>query len=189
MSCPSAFMEEAKAKAIGRAEVRLMDLSKLIEWVKLSPQYIGAIFIAACVLLFAPESIQASLGISTFVENYRSWIGAVFVASGALLISHLGAYFVSKVTAWNKKRLFVKYGKKRLHNLTPDGKGILRGYIQGHKRSQILSEFDGIAKGLVKVMIIYRASNIGSHSGFAYNIQPWAWDYLNQHLELLDDGE
>jgi hypothetical protein len=26
----------------------------------------------------------------------------------------------------------------------------------------------------------------GQVTGFPYNIQPWAWDYLNKHKKLLD---
>jgi hypothetical protein len=44
---------------------------------------------------------------------------------------------------------------------------------------------DGVVGGLDE-RVLYRASNLGqSVDYFAYNIQPWAWDYLNEHRKLL----
>jgi hypothetical protein len=45
---------------------------------------------------------------------------------------------------------------------------------------------DGMVGGLQAERIIYRASSLGqSFDYFAYNIQPWAWEYLNKNRKLL----
>lgn len=44
-----------------------------------------------------------------------------------------------------------------------------------------------VVLGLETEKIIYRASSLSSYyTNFPYNIQPWAWEYLNQHPDLLE---
>jgi hypothetical protein len=94
---------------------------------------------------------------------------------------------------WTKdaitSRRRIKYRQKRLHRLTPAERAILRKYIIKDTRSQDLSLQDGVAQGLVLERIIYRPlPSIGDvRRGFPHNIQPWAWDYLKKHPELLKD--
>jgi hypothetical protein len=43
-----------------------------------------------------------------------------------------------------------------------------------------------VVLGLVQEKILYQSSTVGSwRRGFAFNIQPWAWDYLQKHLDLI----
>jgi len=44
---------------------------------------------------------------------------------------------------------------------------------------------DGRVGGLEAEGIIFRSSNVGNIESWAYNLQPWAWDYLSAHPELL----
>jgi hypothetical protein len=47
---------------------------------------------------------------------------------------------------------------------------------------------DGVIQGLVAEKILYRSANVGSLiTGFAYNVQPWAWDFLNANPHVLVD--
>ncbi|MBI1879994.1 MAG: superinfection exclusion B family protein [Chloroflexi bacterium] len=75
--------------------------------------------------------------------------------------------------------------QKRLHNLTRSEKAILKGYLGNQTRSQYLPIESGVVNGLEAEDIIYRASHIGKLDEWAFNIQPWAWDYLTDHPELL----
>ncbi len=46
---------------------------------------------------------------------------------------------------------------------------------------------DGVVGGLLTKRILYRSSSLSlSYTTFAYNLQPWAWEYLNSHPRLLD---
>jgi len=83
----------------------------------------------------------------------------------------------------------LKGATERLHNLTAEEREILRGYIGNGTKTQLLDIQSGVVNELEEVFIIYRSSNIGHLSGWSYNIQPWAWDYLNKHLELLFSNE
>jgi hypothetical protein len=74
-----------------------------------------------------------------------------------------------------------------LPQLTEDEKAILRGYIEGQTRTQYLAMSNGTVGQFVVEKILFRASSLGSVADyFPYNIQPWAWDYLNNHPEVLE---
>jgi hypothetical protein len=85
-----------------------------------------------------------------------------------------------------RQRRTLKGWQRRLHDLTPAEKGILDRYIGGHTRTLNLDIGDGVVQGLVGVSVLYRASNVARLTTVAYNIQPWAWDYLREHPELLE---
>src|SRR5947209_1159978 len=75
---------------------------------------------------------------------------------------------------------------KRLQSLTTAEKAVLRGYISERTRTQYLSIMDGVVTGLAAEDILYRASNASySATEWAYNIQPWAWEYLSKHPEYV----
>ncbi|MBI3319988.1 MAG: superinfection exclusion B family protein [Candidatus Omnitrophica bacterium] len=62
----------------------------------------------------------------------------------------------------------------------------MRRYVEGKTRTQYFQIEDGVIQGLVAVDVLYRSAQVGHLlSGFAYNIQPWAWEYLNRHPDLL----
>ncbi|MGZ8956077.1 MAG: super-infection exclusion protein B [Methylovulum sp.] len=49
---------------------------------------------------------------------------------------------------------------------------------------------NGVIKGLILEDILYRSSSVSSprhgFMSFAFNIQPWVWEYLNKHSYLLN---
>jgi len=56
------------------------------------------------------------------------------------------------------------------------------------KRTQYFEISDGIVQGLFLEGILFRPSNVSSHyTTWAYNIQPWVWDYLNKHPDLVKE--
>ena len=81
---------------------------------------------ASAFLLFAPATIQATVGTTAFVQTYRSWIGALFVASCAFLLAHLigeihdwiGIAMLTRMTSRNERR--------KMERLEPDEKKRLR---------------------------------------------------------------
>ncbi len=167
-----------------------MDISKALAWIKLRPKYLLPICIGTGILVFLPESILSPLGFYSLVSTWKPYIGGAFFVSGILLLSHFlqqrYIFFVARIR-WrsNLKRM-----QKRLHNLTPQETKVLSHFITKDTRTQYLNIMDGVVKGLEIEGIIFRAASLGNFSGsFAYNIQPWAWEYLTSHPELLLDTE
>ena len=133
-----------------------MDLSKLLDWIKLSPKYLLAISLASAVLLFANSGFLEHTGLQELSTEYRPWVGGIFLVSTSLLASH----FIYELLTWARKRYGkltkLKHAKKRLHNLTPEERDILRGYIIGNTRTQYLSLDDGVVHGFEAERIVYR---------------------------------
>ncbi len=141
------------------------------------------LFVASCLLLFLPQKYLALIGLDNWVVMYRSWLGIL------LLVSFL--VVLGEVFNWAQKRYRVgqifSNGKQRLRNLTPEEKEILRGYIEDNTKTQKLDMLSGVVNGLVQENVIYQASPIGEIlGGCDYNIQPWAWNYLQKNKHLLE---
>jgi hypothetical protein len=165
-----------------------MDLGKVIEWIKLDPEYLLPVVVATSVLLFSPRSLLSSIGLESFVREYRSWLGLVWLLSFALLSSHALTPFAKFIKRWVWEKIWIWHGRKRLQELTPSEKEILKGFLIGNTRSQYLDFQNGDVKLLERERIIFMASNTGNLTGgIAYNIQPWAWDYLRQNPQLLKE--
>lgn len=166
-----------------------VDWSKILDVFKLSPLHFLGVAIASGTLLFGRKSWHEVLGTDAFLTNYRTWIGLVFLGSVTIVSLHALSGLWRSVARVLKRRELRSDGEKRLQNLTPEEKEILRYYIEYNTRTQNLNIQDGIVQGLEHEVIIYRSSNMGSMvDGFAYNIQPWAWEHLRKHPELLDDN-
>jgi hypothetical protein len=161
-------------------------ISDFLEAIKLSPKYLIPIVLSSGFFLFSPRRYIELLGLESLVNQYRHWVGLVFVLSFALLVSHI----IIQVGSWlakkyhDNKRLIAS--KKRLRNLTPDEKKILRRYILEQTKTQSLDIRDGAVNGLASENIIFRSSNVGLMTIFDHNIQSWAWEFLNENKDLID---
>jgi hypothetical protein len=158
-----------------------------IEWIKLSPKLLFAACFATGLLLWANEDVLRTLGLQLFVCEYRSWIGVGFL----VFFATLSAHGIAAVYDWLKKLILrwraSRHRIKRLHHLTQEEKKILHYYIARQTRTQLLPVDSGVASGLQAERIIAQATTVGDWlDGIAYNIQPWAWDYLNKHPELVE---
>ena len=162
-----------------------MDVSKLTEWLKLSSEHlVGVLLFSSAVLgtlILAPDDWLRALGLAEFSNEYRTWLGLLLVLSTALLIVRL----VTAVFRWSRQEVVlrrnVRRRRQRLHTLTGPERGILAKYVKENTRTQYLDVTDGVVRGLEAEQIIYRPASLSAnYTVFAYNIQPWAWDYLNQ---------
>lgn len=166
----------------------MIDPSKLIEGLKLPAKTLLALCIAAGLLLFPPDNFLKTLGLDALVNANRPYIGTLFVVTLCLLTVSVLAAFAEFVKPWVTQALWIKQHVKRLRSLTPEEKAILAYYIENQTRSQALDYRSGTVNALVSERIIVRGSNVGYPGGFnfAYIIQPWAWEYLNENVSLLE---
>jgi hypothetical protein len=162
------------------------DFSKLVEWIKLSPKHLAAIFLFTGLVVFAPERWLTFVGIVGLPDTLRLVFGIAFLLSGALLLIEGVAFAWGMVKQKRTNAVVLHRARESLHNLSEPEKEILRRYIEGETRTQYLPMHNGVVCGLQAEGILFRASSISkSHDHFAYNIQLWAWDYLNEHRKLL----
>lgn len=164
-----------------------MDIGRIIDLIRLPLRYMISITIISSILLFSTEVFLGKMGLEELVNDYRMWIGLIFIVSLGFSLSNIA------ISSWNsicRKRNSDKLMKlriKRLHELTAREKEILSYFIRNQTRTHKLSYSDGTVHELEAFTIIKRTSNLGSVvGGFSYNIQPWAWDYLNKNKHLLE---
>jgi hypothetical protein len=160
-------------------------IGKVTDWIKLSPKYLLPISLTTGFIIFAKTEWLQLFGLAELRAKYLPWIGGIFLLSTVLLFSHT----VFTFSSWVRKRVSMKRAlkraKQRLHNLTEEERNILQNYIGSGTKTQYLDMQSGVVNEMENDFIIYRSSNIGQLEEWSYNIQPWAWDYLNEHLELL----
>ena len=163
-----------------------MDIGRLVEWIKLSPKHLLPLSLFTGFILFASQRWLAAFGIAGFVSDYRPYIGVTFLLWTVLLIS--AAIVAGYGWAMQKRAeaALLRGRRERLHHLSESEKEILRGLIEDGTRTQYLPMHDGVVGGLQAERIIFRATVLScGWDEFAYNIQPWAWEYLNKHRKLL----
>ena len=91
------------------------------------------------------------------------------------------------IKPWLVQKVLIHGGRKRLQALNPEEKRLLSYYINNQTRSQSLDIKSGTVNALEVEKIICRGSSLGTYDGFDYIIQPWAWEYLIKHPELLKE--
>lgn len=163
-----------------------MDLSGALAWLKLSPRYLLAICIGLGAVLFMPPNLLDTLGLVEFRESFKGFLGAGFILACALLGSGALINTTEWVRTWWRRRKNLQRCIDYLHQLTPEEAEILRGYVYHRTRTRTLPIESGVVQGLVAHKVIYRAASVGDMlDGWAYNLQPWAWDYLMTHPYLV----
>ena len=145
-----------------------------------------AVVMASGLLILAPTSIVAKLGMGQFVTGYRPWLGLALVVSCAYLLAHAFYFLARQSYALFESRMIQKARVEYLQRLTPDEKGRLAPYIKDQRASVVYQITDGVVQGLVAKGILFRSSNIGHGSGISFNIQPWARIEIEKNSALLD---
>lgn len=167
-----------------------MEIGSLLKSVTklLSAKYMIAVFLCAGFSLFAPCRILDGVGVADFRDEYRTFIGIAFLSTAALLVVYsaiaLGRVFRSIRNTAARRRMEERY----LCTLAEAEKRLLRIYVWQGQATQNLPIQDGVTGGVQAKGIIYRASSLSNADyppTFAYNIQPWAEEYLKGHPELL----
>lgn len=166
----------------------LTDITKtLLEFLKLAPRYLISVALVCGTLLFSPNEWLQRIGVSSFTQAYRQWLGLTFLISSILwgvAIAVWGYRWVGrKVFRRNVKQQIIR----RLNTLTEDEKQILRYYFANNTRANTLRMDDGVVQGLATDHIIYRSASMGNLiDGFAHNINDFAWEYIHKNPHVLD---
>ena len=165
-----------------------MDLTRFARWLFELPQRIVWAFVAIVGLtLWGPDRFVTGLGLQEFIDDYRQWIGVAFLVLVGIALPNAVEGVRRQALQWWRDRRYLRDAEKRLHDLTEAEKKVLRHYVTDNTRTQNLDMTNGVTSGLVSASVIYQAANISvGLTIFAYNIRPWAWDYLREHPELLE---
>ena len=107
----------------------------------------------------------------------------LFAAVVLWIVFQLGKYY----GRYKGNKAALKRLEQLLHNLTADEKAYLSHYVIDGENTQYFKTENGVAETLEKKKIIYKSSSVDNlMSDEAYNIQPWAKEYLVKNPHLLE---
>lgn len=150
---------------------------------KVPAAFLVAVLTVLGLVLFLPEHYAKTLAADTFRNQYRVFIGPAFLLVSAFCAARLFTFLAGAYT----QRRIRNEQRALLHKLTPEEKGYLVPYIEGQLNSVYVGMDDGVMAGLRKKGVTYLAANMGDLlNGFAFNLQPWAREYLQSNPQLLD---
>lgn len=162
-------------------------VKSIVEKLKIK-EIFGLVFIAAVILTFMPNSLAKTMQLERFRDTYQPYISLCILIIGAYYIlcaiGYVWKLLLRKLIS--SKKVALKYMKT---SMSPDEMGLLveafydREYKRFRSSGKIHFE-DGRKTPLEQKSIIYLASTLGDMlSGFSYNLQPYALDFLNKNLK------
>lgn len=167
-------------------------LDKMKGWLSLGVGPLLILLLFTGLISFLPESTIRLLGLAAIKSSYGEYFGLAFIFSMAsLLVAAITGFWNIFLGIWLKEKARLYFYKKEANDLTEEEKEILRIFINGKTRSANLSLKNGTVLGLEKRMFIIRVGQLGTDATswtFPFNIQPWAWEYLNENPSLLSSA-
>lgn len=164
-----------------------MDYIKaIIEKLKLKELF-AIVFISALFITFMPIEWAQKIKIEHFRITYQPYISICIIV--------IGAYYLFGIICWikdliwrkfhNAKKIAIKYMKETIS--TDEMELLIEKYYDVNSnmfRSTAMIEIsDGRKAALESKFILYRASSVGEYYFFAYNLQPYALEFLNRNLK------
>ena len=131
---------------------------------KIPAAFLVAIVTVLGLMLFLPEEYAQIVAVDGFRNEYRVYLGPAFL----LTLSFCAA----------RVFIFIMQGQAQRKALKRKQKDLQKLYVGME---------DGVMSGLRAKGITYLAANTGDVlNGFAFNLQPWAREYLESNSHLLD---
>jgi len=150
---------------------------------KIPAAFLVAIVSVLGLILFLPEEYAKTLAVDGFRNEYRVFLGPAFLLTLSFCAARVFNFFMQGY----RQKQALKRRQETLHSLTPAEKGYLIPYIEERQNTVNVGMDDGVMAGLRSKGITYLAANMGDLlNGFAFNLQPWAREYLEKTPHLLD---
>jgi len=88
-----------------------MDLAKILEIIKLSPERLFPISLVGAFLLFASPQWLELLGLASLVDQYRAYVGGVFLVTTALVLAAWSSAGYQWLSPRLKESLWIQAGR------------------------------------------------------------------------------
>lgn len=159
--------------------------SKIVD--KIPIKQIAFFILVVCgIILFAPDTFIETLGLLSWRNEYRSYVGLIFLFCLTGCIVWLFIFLINQICQgdWRYRRVARKYLKSLISK--EEIIFLIHNYYDPDT-----NEFTNMARvdltngnvtSLTSANIIYRSSSIGQHglSKWSYNLQPDVRMYLNK---------
>ena len=160
--------------------------AQIIDYLKNSQTLALPVSIASTIALSAPSQLITWLGFDGLAQNLKPYLGAALVLSMAVMIASACRWLATAAREWANQRRICRIRVSAIKKLGSDEIKILRSYVEKNTKTGHIDLTNGAIASLINAEILYKASDYALHSGeVAVNITPWAWDYLNEHKQVI----
>ena len=162
----------------------IKDLNELFNILDYQIRYWILLFVLTGILIVIPAQVQEILAINNMIRSIKPIVGLLCLLSLSIILVKGPIYFIIEFI----KKYFCKRNYyKKLKNLTEEEQTIISTYINKKTKTQYLDFKNGVVCELENNEIIYKASSFrdGPYL-WAYNIKPWAWEYLQNKKNQIN---
>lgn len=143
--------------------------------------------VTCLVVIFAPAYLPDVTGLKEFKQATSPWIGGILVISASALVTNFLWKISEIIKPVLQEKILIHRSKSGLNNITEEEKLILRKYIFDGEAYVSMPVSNGTINLLERKMVVSRASELSSHyTNFHYILQPWAREYLEKNLNLIE---
>lgn len=150
--------------------------------VKLPTKFILGIFVVTVVLLFLPQDLLIDLHLKEFTDKYSIYIAITALGSGALLFVEILIYFSNAVQKKVNNRRIYKKALKRVKNLDPAEKAVLREFFLQGRNTIKLPMDNPVVAGLLYSGILQLVGSHGRMSLVGKLFSMKISDFIREHL-------
>lgn len=157
----------------------------IIDKLKLKELF-AMVFISGLIITFLPDKITKLVKIYEFKIKYQVYISLCLIIIGSYYILKIVSFILESILnrIFSNKKIAIKYMK---NTMSADEMGLLIEVFYDSRnnifRTTGYIDFsDGRKAALEYKHIIYRSSNISDGLSIAYNLQPYAVEFLNKNL-------
>jgi hypothetical protein len=166
-------------------------LKNLKEFLSLDYRQLFIIACVAWITVFIPANIWQEIGLIGIWIQFRPWVFVVGLLATMWLIFG-GLYDIinvnlSRLNSWKDSKKKQKVQEESILSASKVEKEVLARYITEDTTTIAFEMRDGIVNGLIAKGILYRASTGSNPMSYDFdtNMQPWAWEYLKSHPDVL----
>jgi len=168
---------------------------RIIDLLKTPNRAHFVLWVGSGALMFLPETWLEAMRLSEIRGTIGAFVGPLFFLLSVLFVVSLGHAGLKGMKNTRVAKKAKERREVRLRNLSPDEVEVLRFFVFNQSRGQRLSWESAVVRGLEAERVIARVTEaitadrdpftreITACAG--YVIQPWAWEFLNEHPEVL----
>ncbi len=161
-------------------------IKSIVERLKIKELF-AILFIAALIVTFLPSELAVKMQIDVFRENYQTHISLCLILIGAYYVLEIFQWLRNKIkrSIYNEERVAIKYMKSQMN--ADEMQLLIEVFYDTtncrFRGSGCIDLNDGRKAALESRYVIYRAASVSSfYTMFAYNLQPYALEFLNENL-------
>jgi len=149
--------------------------------IQLKPRFLFGIWLLGLMLLFLPSYFASRLGITTFREQHRSWIGLATMAAFVFWLVQM----IPSIRRSRESRRYRAEVIKHLGGLTPQERFLLAFCVSAGQRTIYMKLSDASAQSLCDKGLLEKATGTGSMLAWPYSVPSFVWDYLRANRDSL----